>query len=98
MNGYVGTPEGCDLARGADELGPEEGGTCGGKGKVRPTEGHSLLEAREEARPERRRDVATQGKSNVVRGADAWKERGRARGTYYLKTPERGTHQDTERE
>ena len=33
MNGYVGTPEGCDLTRGADELGPEEGGTCGGKGK-----------------------------------------------------------------
>jgi len=73
-------------------------GPVGERERVRLTEGHSLLEAREEARPERRRDVATQGKTNVARGANAWKERERARGTYYLKTPERGTHQDTERE
>jgi len=33
MNGYIGIPEGCNLARGANKLGPEEGGTCGGKGK-----------------------------------------------------------------
>ena len=33
MKGYVGTPEVFHLARGADELGPEEGGTCRGKGK-----------------------------------------------------------------
>ena len=31
--GYLGTPGGCDLVRGANKLGPEEGGTCGGKGK-----------------------------------------------------------------
>ena len=31
--GCLGTPGGCDLARGAYKLGPEEGGTYGGKGK-----------------------------------------------------------------
>jgi len=70
----------------------------GERERVRPTEGHSLLEAREEARPERRQDVMTQGKSNVVRGTNAWKERGQVKGTYYLKIPERGTHQDMGRE
>ena len=44
-NGYVGTLEGCDLARGADELEPEEEGTCRERKRVSPSEGHSPLEA-----------------------------------------------------
>jgi len=56
-NGYVGTPEGCDLARGADELEPEEGGTCRESERVSPSEGHSPLEAAEGC-------VATQEKSS----------------------------------
>jgi len=55
-NGYVGTPEGCDLARGANELEPEEGGTCRERKRVSPSEGHSPLEAAEGC-------VATQEKS-----------------------------------
>jgi len=67
-------------------------GPVGERERVRLTEGHSLLEAGEEVR---RRDT---GKNQHCEGHRCMEERGQARGTYYLKTPERGTHQDTERE
>jgi len=55
-NRYVRTPEGCNLARGANKLEPEEGGTCRERERVSPSEGHSPLEATE-------RCVVTQEKS-----------------------------------
>ena len=68
-NRYIGTPEGCDLARGAEELGPEEGGTCRERERVRASEGHSPLEAAEEIR----RDTG----KKLARGAEVWKASGR---------------------